>query len=228
MTESGLRTSPIEVEHPPIVHLSHPHLSHPHLSHPHLSHRPPLSPTLLLTSFRPWSAHQTRNASDDLLLALRNRSPDPLNQTGLTLQFLHRLPVYTVLAYEQILQAQQEVQADFIICCGVAESRQVLSLEAQAQLGSSRYLTPLPLAQLQAGLSHTEISHDAGQFVCNGLYYGLLAHFALMPPSTTRAQAPHSPQVGFLHVPPLTNSNLPDLLVDLLEILRRLGALFSG
>jgi pyroglutamyl-peptidase len=176
-----------------------------------------LSPTVLLTSFAPWTARQDRNASDDLLLALRTSPLVIRQQTGINMRFLHRLPVYVETAYDRILQAQQDAQADLILCCGMAESRQVLSLEAQAKLGNSRLTTPLDLEQLQSGLHHTEISHDAGQFVCNGLFYGLLAHFS-----------PLAPQVGFLHVPPLTNSNLPDLLVDLLEILRRLGVLFPG
>lgn len=200
---------------------------------------PPPSPApplrLLLTSFDTWLPQQRTNAAAQLVQLLEaelqaipsDRCGDWPVDLNLEVRYLHRLPVYVTHACDRILAAVQESPPDFIICCGVAESRTRLSLEVQAQLGHSWRKTRLDLRQLQYGLLHTDISHDAGSFVCNGLYYALLDAAVSMTQagSPQSSQSPQGPQVLFLHVPPLTAQNQPDLLGDALKILKRLVVL---
>lgn len=166
------------------------------------------SPLILLTAFAPWLAYHRVNASDELLAALAALPDCPE-----TWHFLPSLPVYVEQAYDRILEVAQALRVNYIICCGMAESRRSLSLEARATLGDRSLQTPLDLDQLQSGLTMTQISQDAGQFVCNGLYYGLLETF----------RDPQDPKVLFIHVPPINTDNLPDLLADLVNILERLA-----
>ena len=148
---------------------------------------------ILLTSFRPWLPHQISNSSDDLLLALE-ASAFPQQQ----LFFLRQLPVDILPAFQKAIASLEQYQPDGVICCGMAESRQQLTLESNATWQGTRLETQVNLAQLISSLSYTAISHDAGKFVCEGLYYHLLNHLQL-------SQSPIP--CLFVHVPILNHDN---------------------
>jgi pyroglutamyl-peptidase len=145
---------------------------------------------LLLTSFTTWLPHQKSNAADDLLLELMQTPLPP------TVHFLRQLPVDFVLAPQQAIAQIQQLQPNCVICCGMAESRTKLSVESRAVSGDRVLHTCFDLPQLVAELPMTEISHDAGRFVCNTTYYKVLEHLQ------------DSPGRGlFVHVPILTAIN---------------------
>ncbi len=163
--------------------------------------------TVLLTSFTTWESHHISNSSDDLLLEILKTHPPT------SFHFLRQLPVDFELAPQQAIAKFQELQPDLIICCGMAEHRTQLSVESQAVLDEKILTTPIDIAALIAGLTCTEISHDAGRFVCNRLYYDLLDHVL-----------EHDPQRGclFVHVPVLTDHNREAIATDFQIILQRL------
>ncbi|MBE9129484.1 MULTISPECIES: peptidase C15 [unclassified Coleofasciculus] len=81
----------------------------------------------------------------------------------------------------------------------------------------SNYLkTPVNLEELLVDLIQTEISHNAGQFVCEGLYYEVLNYL--------REHHPHIPCI-FLHVPVLTPDNSLNIVADFRAIICRLASL---
>jgi pyroglutamyl-peptidase len=162
---------------------------------------------ILLTSFQTWMPHQTSNASDDLLelVAKLNISP--------SLIFLRQLPVDVSLAASRVISNIEELQPEAIICCGMAESRQVLTVESCA-CGEALYKTSVDLEKLLVGLSVTEISHDAGKFVCEGLYYEVLKYLSCKL----------NISCIFVHVPILTAENLPRILADFQVIIKRIAS----
>ncbi len=164
--------------------------------------------TLLITTFAPWKAHQTTNSSDDLVASLCNHRLLP-KQT----QVLRNLPVHFQLAPSQVIAAVYQYRPTMVICCGMAETRSQLSLERYAHGPEERLETPLNLSHLAAGLKWTTISHNAGNFVCNALYYEVLRHLQK-----------HNLDVQglFLHVPRLNNYNRQPLIQDCVSVLSRL------
>ena len=163
---------------------------------------------LLLTSFTTWKPAQPSNASDDLLHWFTQQRP------AASLHFLRQLPVDFDLAPQKAIAHLTQLQPDGILCCGMAESRQRLTVESQAVKGDRILKTSLDLELLIDGLSFTDISHDAGDFVCNRLYFDTLEHlqnqgfecFCL-----------------FIHVPILTAENQPLVRADFCAILEKLG-----
>jgi pyroglutamyl-peptidase len=170
----------------------------------------------LLTSFATWLPHQQSNSSDDLLVELSQ-----LDFRSLDLIFIRLLPVDIELASSLVLEKIAELEPDGIICCGMAESRLLLTVESQAQRifinGEENVLsTKVDLEQLLLGTSAVKISHDCGKFVCEGLYYSVLDHL--------RRHHPHIPCI-FVHVPILTKENFPAMLTDFRLILERMALL---
>lgn len=167
---------------------------------------------LLLTSFQTWTPAQRSNSSDDLLLQVMARDRD----SG-QFVYLRQLPVDFDQAPQQVIQQIEQVQPRTVICCGMAESRQRLSLESR---GTDRWQrdrvlhTRLDLDGLVAGLSATEISHDAGNFVCNHTYYSVLAYLQDAAPEI---------DCVFVHVPVLTPTNSALILEDFWAILHSLA-----
>jgi len=162
---------------------------------------------LLLTSFTTWLPHQKSNAADDLLLELMQTPLPP------TVHFLRQLPVDFVLAPQQAIAQIQQLQPNCVICCGMAESRTRLSVESRAVSGDRVLHTCFDLPQLVAELPMTEISHDAGRFVCNTTYYKVLEHLQ------------DSPGRGlFVHVPILTAINREAIVRDFQQLLMRILA----
>lgn len=165
---------------------------------------------ILLTSFDIWQPEQISNASDDLVNEVLQRNLMPKN-----VQMLRKIPVDFQLAPEQVIAAVKQLAPEVVLCCGVGSTRQKLNLESGATLAERRLQTTLDLEQLSAGLTITEVSHDAGDFVCNGLYYALLEHLHQFNSST---------QALFLHVPILTSENTDPIVLDFLSLLQRIGA----
>jgi len=170
--------------------------------------------TLLLTSFAPWKAHQTTNSSDDLVLLLHDRGWLPA-----TTQLLRHLPVHFQLAPGQVISAMYQYRPTTVVCCGMAETRSLLNLERYGRGHRDRHETPIDLGAIAAGLQWTEISQDAGNFVCNALYYELLGHVQKHDLDI---------QCLFVHVPPLNEYNREPLMQDFAAILSQLQARSSG
>jgi pyroglutamyl-peptidase len=167
-----------------------------------------MSRTILLTSFQTWLPHQTSNSSDDLLAQIQG-SKFP----HLSLTFLRQLPVDTQQASQRVLATLEILQPDAIVCCGMAESREQLTVESNAWREHQQLKTSLDLEDLVAELTMTEVSHDAGKFVCEGLYYEVLNYLH-------RVQSPS--RCVFVHVPLLAPDNFPGILADFLALLPKI------
>ncbi|MEG4217421.1 peptidase C15 [Microcoleus sp. Pol14C6] len=163
---------------------------------------------ILLTSFDTWLPHQQSNSSDDLLAKISQIKSLPDSLT-----FLRKLPVDFQLAPNLAIAKINQLQPDTIICCGMAESRQKLTVESCACCESDIMKTTVNLKPLVADLATTEISHEAGKFVCEALYYAVLKHLADSQLST---------KCIFVHVPILTEENADKIVADFLLILTRL------
>jgi len=163
---------------------------------------------ILLTSFDTWQPHQKSNSSDDLLARISQIKSLPYSLT-----FLRKLPVdfqeAPILAIAQI----NKIQPDTIICCGMAENRQKLTLESCACCNSDILKTAVNLEDLMTDLPTTQISHNAGKFVCEALYYAVLKHLA---------DAQLSTKCIFVHVPILTVEDADKIIADFLSIVNRL------
>ncbi|MBD2042767.1 peptidase C15 [Microcoleus sp. FACHB-672] len=162
---------------------------------------------ILLTSFDTWLPHQISNSSDDLLERVSQLDCLPSSLT-----FLRKLPVDFELAPALALAKIEELQPDIILCCGMAEGREKLTIESRAVCGNDTLQTSVDLEKIILGLSVTEISHEAGKFVCEALYYSVLN---LCSSSCSQSQC------IFVHVPILKDENLEQILADFLLIIRR-------
>jgi pyroglutamyl-peptidase len=167
--------------------------------------------TLLLTSFDVWLPHQLSNASDDLLVALQQRQGLSSQISQITM--MRKLPVDFQQAPELVCAAIEQHHPDLVVCCGMAESRQLLEVESCGCVDQDTLVTPLDLNRLTNGLAATQISNNAGQFVCNYLYYSVMKYCHLSHPET---------QCLFIHVPLLTLANFTAILDDFSQLLNRL------
>ncbi len=164
---------------------------------------------VLITSFSTWQAHQSSNASDDLLHLLLEKEFD----------FMHHLrdiPVDFELAPEYVLERFNELRPKVLVCCGMAEERTKLNIESRGVLGEKILETGIDLTALSVDLPMTEISHDAGGFVCNTLYFKALEHLH------SQKEEYHC---VFVHVPVLTEENTNQLLADFISIIERLSVI---
>jgi pyroglutamyl-peptidase len=166
---------------------------------------------ILFTSFDTWMPHQKSNASDDLLGKISQQ-----DWFADSFILLRKLPVDPAAAPKEAIAKINQVQPDAVICCGMAESRQKLTVESQAFSGENCRKTSVNLPQLIAGLPYTEISHDAGKFVCEALYYAVLNYLQ------TQAKSP-IPCI-FVHVPLLHPGNIEAIAADFGAIVQRLAA----
>lgn len=164
-----------------------------------------MSRKILLTSFQTWLFHQGSNSSDDLLAKLPKH-----HFSDRCLILLRGLPVDTNKATDRVLLGIQLLQPDAIICCGMAELRSQLTVESNAWCSNRQLKTTVNLEALTAALPRVRISHDAGKFVCEGLYYEVLNYLEIM-----KFPIP----CIFVHVPVLTASNLPDIIENFLILL---------
>lgn len=183
---------------------------------------------ILITSFQTWQKHQASNASDDLIAALQaeNRLPD-------NAVLLRHLPVSFELAHKQVEEEIMRSRPSIVICCGMAESRSVLSIEKQAThypLKPTAHLekmkddckpvlqTNIDVHSLIADTLLSEVSEDAGSYVCNHLYYQTLALSRKLAWEIV---------VLFVHVPVLNSRNTHALIEDFSAIIERLSVRIS-
>jgi pyroglutamyl-peptidase len=166
-----------------------------------------MSKTVLITSFTTWKSNQPSNASDDLLEAVvQTRSLPP------AVYLLRQLPVNTPVAKDLAVAQITRLQPQVMLCCGMAETRQKLSLETRAIVGFQTLHTPMQLPELMQDLTYSEISNDAGQFVCNSFYFSMMDYFKSNGLSC---------ECLFIHVPILTSANRSQILMDFCKILNR-------
>ena len=164
-----------------------------------------MSKKILFTSFTTWLPHQKSNSSDDLL--------QEIQIAGDRNSFLRQLPVDIELASKSVISKIAELQPDIIICCGMAESRSQLTIEAKASDQDDILNTQVDLLSLIAGIDGIEISYDAGKFVCEGLYYSVLKHLQ---------SSPLSSHCIFAHIPILSPDNLTAVKNSFLTVVQRL------
>ena len=166
---------------------------------------------ILLTSFDTWLPHQKSNSSDDLLNEISN-----LNYTHPQLTFLRRLPVDVQIASCRVIAKINKIQPSGIICCGMAQRRPKLTIESNATWGNRVVKTSVDLSQLVAGSDGIEISHDAGKFVCECLYYSVLNYISELHLNT---------HCIFVHIPILTERNFAGIVADFQIIICRMSCL---
>jgi pyroglutamyl-peptidase len=128
--------------------------------------------------------------------------------------FLRKVIVDFDLAPQQVISAMVQLEPDITICCGMAEGRTALSIESNGKFRDEQLATQLNLEQLLEGTIATQISHDAGNFVCNHLYYSVLKHIQI-------TQLNH--HCLFLHIPMLNEKNIDAIVQDFLTIVERIN-----
>lgn len=154
------------------------------------------------------------------------------------------LPVEFGVARDRLHQALRETRPALVLCSGLAPGRRVVSLERVAinlddaripdnggrqpidvpvvSGGPAAYFATLPLkamlAALRAAGLPAEVSHSAGTFVCNHVFYGLMH----------RLRHRGGIRGGFVHLPPTGDGRdgLPTHahLVDALRICLQVAA----
>lgn len=162
----------------------------------------------LLTSFTTWKPHQKSNSSDDLLERIGQYYSHPER-----LSLLRKLPVHSQQAIAKTLLSLHREQPVWVLCCGMAEKRDRLSIESNATQGDKILRPAIDLERLISGLDRVYISHHAGRFVCEDLYYGVLNEIKTLN-LPTRAL--------FIHVPILHPENEQTIISTFVEILHRL------
>ncbi|MGD1713275.1 peptidase C15 [Dapis sp. BLCC M172] len=164
---------------------------------------------VLLTSFDIWKPEHKSNSSDDLLGIISAQE-----LTDYSLNFIRKLPVDSVVAPEIVISQIEKFQPDIIVCCGMAEKREFLTIESQANSGEKVMKTSVYLSKLVVSLDGTEISNDAGKFVCENLYYSVLKYL-----DEPRLKS----KCIFVHVPILTAINRDLIVGDFLKILSKIS-----
>jgi len=168
-----------------------------------------VSPSLLITSFQPWRAHQPSNSSDDLIAALQAKGQLPKNSL-----WMRNVPVSFELAPIRVVSALCQYRPRAIICCGMAENRPYLSIEQQAKRSGKFLGTSANLPELLQQTLLSEVSYDAGNYVCNALYYSVLESIQTYDLSTVAV---------FAHVPILKGARTRLVLSDFAKIATRLA-----
>jgi pyroglutamyl-peptidase len=166
--------------------------------------------TVLLTGFEPFAGEQT-NPSADIARALDGEVIEGHSVIGVV------LPCVFGNATTRLNEHLSRVDPALVICLGLAGGRASISMERVAinlddaripdeagqqprdraviEAGPAAYFSSLPVKAMTRALSDAglpaEVSHTAGTFVCNHVFYGLM--HALTERSQTRG--------GFVHVP---------------------------
>ncbi|NJM90707.1 MAG: peptidase C15 [Hydrococcus sp. RU_2_2] len=166
---------------------------------------------ILLASFQTWLPHQVSNSSDDLLAKITRKA-----FLSSSLTFLRQLPVDVSLASEKAIATIQVLRPHVVVCCGMAQSRERLRIESNAIWNNEQIYTSVKLERLISQLSSTHISHDAGKFVCEGLYYQILKYLRQFHPQS---------HCLFVHVPVINEANFTEILGDFRLILEQMQAI---
>lgn len=82
---------------------------------------------ILLTSFQTWLPHQKSNSSDDLLSEIETQ-----HFPNTSLYFCRKLPVENLKSTQIVMDEIVKIQPDIVMCCGMAESRDCLTVESNA------------------------------------------------------------------------------------------------
>jgi pyroglutamyl-peptidase len=176
-----------------------------------------MNKTILLTSFEPWLAHHQSNSSDDLLELSMETIPNH-NVNGYRLEWLRYLPVDGEIASQLVIGSIETIQPQLVVCCGMAECYQHLTIESQARGEDLCWQTTVNLDRLICGLTATQIGNDAGKFVCEALYFSVLSYL----------NSYRSPAHGiFVHVPILTDRNRESIISDFCRILTNLTVMYD-
>jgi pyroglutamyl-peptidase len=162
---------------------------------------------ILLTSFDIWQSYHKSNSSDDLLNIVWQQ--ESLRHDVF---FLRKLHVCFERAPSMVVEKIEEIQPELIICCGMAESREILTIESQARSKNDTLKSNIELTKLVNGLKFCQISNDAGQFVCERLYYEVLRYIV---------DGELTCKCLFVHVPILTDQNREKILSDFLAIMSK-------
>ncbi len=158
--------------------------------------------TTLITTFQTWLPHQVSNSADDLIAHLLKTDRLPSD-----CQLLRHIPVDFQVAPAMVLARIAEQPPQRVVCCGMAELRSCLSVESNARWQSDWRFTSVNLHQLLKPTIDTVVSHDAGRFVCNYLYYQVLRTMPALP-------------TIFVHVPLFTDNRVEAIANDFLTLLR--------
>ena len=118
---------------------------------------------------------------------------------------MRNLPVDIEAASKRVITEIEDLQPNVIICCGMAEKRRKPTLESNAICQDECLYSSIDLTALTDKLMITEISHNAGKFVCEGLYYRILKYIQ------TQERDLHC---IFAHIPLLKSSDLDLILSD--------------
>jgi pyroglutamyl-peptidase len=173
-----------------------------------------------VTGFEPFGG-RSRNASAEAVLRLRAGWAEPEALTTAV------LPVSFETAPARLRELVRDVDPDVVVCVGEAGSRTVVSLErvalnlVDARIpdnagsapvdrpvvpgGPAAYFSSLPVRACAAAVRTSglpaEVSHTAGTFVCNALFYALMDVLV----DGAGDPAPGGPwrgvRGGFVHVP---------------------------
>lgn len=155
-------------------------------------------------------SHHVSNSSDDLLGEMIQRELLPSNS-----HFIRKVAVDFQLAPEIVISQIKDFQPDLVICCGMAENREILTVESNGHFEGETLRTSVNIIDLVATLPMTEVSHDAGRFVCNFLYYSVLQHIQTVSMNC---------ECVFVHVPILNETNLEPILADFSALIQSLAA----
>ena len=202
------------------------------------------APTLLVTGFEPFAGDDI-NPSGELARALHGRPVGAARVAGVV------LPCVFDTAVPALMAALAQHQPRWVLALGLAGSRSAVSVErvavnlvdaripdnAGAQPvdepvvagGPAAFFTGLPAKAIVAALRQAgwpaELSHSAGSFVCNQVFYGLMHALAGQPGVVG----------GFIHLPPLPEQaarhalSRPMALPDQVAALRQvIGLVVAG
>lgn len=164
---------------------------------------------ILITSFDIWKSHHLSNASDDLIETMIQQNL--FAELDSKMSLLRKLPVDFQLAPQFVIAEIDAFQPNIVVCCGMAECRSLLTVESNGKHQAKVLWTTVDVDRLVDGLVATNVSHDAGTFVCNHLYYSVLQHIR-----DRRLTC----QALFVHVPILNEVNLAPVVKDFLAILK--------
>ncbi len=171
-----------------------------------------MTPTLLITGFEPFGGEAV-NPSWEVARALQGqRIEDHVVQAA-------QLPCVFAEAPRVLLQAIAQARPRLVVALGLAGSRSALSFERVAvnlidariadnagaqpldepvlRGAPAAYFTRLPVKAMAAAVAAAglpaELSHSAGSFVCNQVFYRLMHALRRRP----------AVRGGFVHLPPL-------------------------
>lgn len=170
-----------------------------------------MSAKILVTTFDTWKSHQKSNSADDLIAQIYQQNLLP-SELAASIYLLRKLPVDFQLAPSIVIREVNCLQPDVVICCGMAEKRSLLTVESGATVRGLNLKTKVDINKLVQELTTTKVSHNAGQFVCNALYYEVLEHL-----NTTDKHG--NCHCLFVHVPIFTTTNVQAIAQDFLAIL---------